>query len=306
MRFLVIAASITLVIGAVSAGTVLGGSGSGDPAYQANLVFGKHTNEIKESDAAGIANEGIDASYAAEQYAIRAYPANVIPTSATSTSQSTFKSFKNSGKSVGQWSPIGPLDKAVYPAVLDQFLFDGAPYDAAGRVTALAIAPGCSKSHCTLYMGAAGGGIWATDKALGQNPKWTYLTGALGSNAVGSILIDPTDASGNTLYVATGELNASVDSEAGVGIYKSTNGGRTWSLVPGSDIFYQRSIGQIAFDNAGHLLVPIGSGVRGVSSDDGGAISSGSTNHPLVTRGLYRQTGSTFTLIRPIVAVATA
>src|SRR5439155_16259607 len=34
--------------------------------------------------------------------------------------------------------------------------------------------------------------------------------------------------------------------------------------------------------------------------------SSGSTTHPLVTRGLYRQTGATFTLIRPIVAVATA
>lgn len=37
------------------------------------------------------------------------------------------------------------------------------------------------------------------------------------------------------------------------------------------------------------------------------SVSSGSTSHPvLATRGLWRQSGATFTLIRPIVAVATA
>src|SRR4029077_13816073 len=80
----------------------------------------------------------------------------------------------------------------------------------------------------------------------------------------------------------------------------------TWAHVPGSDIFFQRSIGQIALDSTGRLLVPIGSGVRGVSADDAGASSSGTPTHPLVTRGLYRQNGATFTLIRPIVAVTTA
>jgi len=112
-RFLVIAASLALVVGAVSAGTVLAVSGPSDPAYTANLVFGKHTNEVKDDDIAGIANEGPDSSYALEQYALRAYPADNIPTDATFAAQSAFKSFKNSGKSVGQWSPIGPLDKAV-------------------------------------------------------------------------------------------------------------------------------------------------------------------------------------------------
>ena len=45
---------------------------------------------------------------------------------------------------------------------------------------------------------------------------------------------------GKTLYAGTGEPNASGDSEAGVGIYKTTDGGQTWTLVPGSDIFFQR------------------------------------------------------------------
>ena len=118
--------------------------------------------------------------------------------------------------------------------------------------------------------------------------------------------MDPSDPSGNTLYAGTGEPNASGDSEAEVGIYKTADGGQTWTIVPGSDIFFQRSTGQMAFDNAGNPLVPIDSGVRGISSVSSGASSSGSTLHPLVTRGLYRQTGATFTLIRPIVAVATA
>src|SRR5581483_7231421 len=100
------------------------------------------------------------------------------------------------------------------------------------------------------------------------------------------------------LYAGTGEPNASGDSEAGVGIYKTTDGGATWALVPGSDIFFQRAIGQMAFDNQGRLLVPIASSVRGVSSVTSGAASSAATGHPLITRGLYRQTGSTFTLIR--------
>ena len=294
-RVWVFATAIALVITAVSAGALL--SRSGDPSYQANLVFGKHDDE--RHDLAGIPNEGPEDTYAAEQAALRAFPADEVPPEAAINSQNTFQSLKQ-GRSVGQWSPIGPLNRAQYPAILDQFLFDGAQYNASGRVTAMAIAPSCTKTSCRLYVGAAGGGVWVTDKALtGANANWSFMSGALGSNAIGSILLDPNDASGNTLYVGTGEPNASGDSEAGVGIFKSTNGGQTWSLVPGSDKFFQRSIGQMAFDNAGNLLVPIASGVRGVSSVTSGASSSGATGHPLQTRGLWRQTGSTFTLIWP-------
>jgi len=144
------------------------------------------------------------------------------------------------------------------------FLFDGAQYVASGRVTAMAIAPTCSANNCRLYVAAAGGGVWRTDKAL-NGSNWEFVSDSFGTNAIGSLLIDPSDASGNTLYAGTGEPNASNDSEAGVGIYKTTDGGATWGLVAGSDIFFQRSIGQMALDNAGNLLVPIASAVRGIS-----------------------------------------
>jgi hypothetical protein len=275
---------------------LFGVAGTAGPAWADDPIGYKKTLE-NESDRTP------DKTPSAEAFLIRAYPATDIPSDASFAARAGGLALNAGPHSAGSWQLIGP-SKATYPSVLNPFLFDGAQYVASGRVTAMAIAPNCSLGKCLLYVAAAGGGVWRTDKAL-NGSNWQYISPNFGTNAIGSLLMDPSDPSGNTLYAGTGEPNASADSEAGVGIYKTTDGGQTWTLVPGSEIFFQRSIGQMAFDKAGKLLVPIDSGVRGISST-GGASSSGSTAHPLVTRGLYRQTGATFTLIRPIVAVATA
>ncbi len=245
-----------------------------------------------------------DFSAEVESYLLRAYPEAEVPGEATLAARSGWAALNAGAHSAGTWQLIGP-SKATYPAVLNPFLGDGAQYVTSGRVTAMAMSPTCNSNRCVLYVGAAGGGVWRTDKAL-NGSNWQFVSGSFGINAIGSLLIDPSDSTGNTVYAGTGESNASGDSEAGVGIYKTTDGGATWALVPGSDIFFQRAIGQMAFDNAGNLLVPVASAVRGISSVSSGASSSGATGHPLVTRGLWRQNGATFTLIRPIVAVATA
>lgn len=236
---------------------------------------------------------------AVEEFLKRAYPSDEVSPEATIGAWNGWASINSNRHSAGTWQLVGPSIAQV-PGVLNA-LGDSAPYITAGRVTSMALAPNCTEGNCRLYVAAAGGGVWRTEKALHTNPsqKWQFISGSFGTNAIGSLLLDPNDPSGNTLYAATGEENASGDSEAGVGIYKTTDGGDTWSFVPGSDVFFQRSIGRIALDGAGNLLVPIGSGVRGISSVSGGALSSGSTGHPLATRGLWRQTGTTFTLIWP-------
>jgi hypothetical protein len=236
---------------------------------------------------------------AVEEFLKRAYPSDDVSPEATIGAWNGWASINSNRHSAGTWQLVGP-SVAEVPGVLNA-LGDSAPYITAGRVTAMALAPNCREGDCRLYVAAAGGGVWRTDKALHTNPsqKWQFISGSFGTNAIGSLLLDPADPSGNTLYAATGEENASNDSEAGIGIYKTTDGGDTWSFVPGSDVFFQRSIGRIALDGAGNLLVPIGSGVRGISSVSGGALSSGSTDHVLATRGLWRQTGTTFTLIWP-------
>ena len=234
---------------------------------------------------------------AMEAFLLRAFPKNDVPSSATIRASKGFASLNGGKHSAGSWTLIGPSIAEV-PGVLNA-LGDNAPYITAGRVTAIALAPNCTQGKCRLFVAAAGGGVWRTDKALHNNPsqKWEYVSGSFGTNAIGSLLIDPNDPSGNTVYAGTGEPNASGDSEAGVGIYKSTDGGTSWAFVPGSDIFFQRSVGSLAIDNQGALLATLASGVRGVSSVSSGAESSGSTDHPLARRGLYRQTGNTFTRI---------
>jgi len=268
----------------------------GDPDHE----VGEHKRALAAANDARFP----DYTPEVEAYLLRAYPELEIPGEATIAAHDGWNTMNAGAHSAGAWELIGP-SKATYPAVLNPFLFDGAQYVASGRVTAMAISPTCSGSQCRLYVAAAGGGVWRTDKAL-NGSNWEFVSAGFGTNAIGSLLIDPADASGNTVYAGTGEPNASNDSEAGVGIFKTVDGGETWTLVPGSDLFFQRAIGQMALDNAGNLLVPIASAIRGVSSVTSGALSSGSTTHPLATRGLYRQTGATFTLIRPIVAVATA
>src|ERR1700736_6789411 len=267
----------------------------------------------------GAGNEYRFADYTpeVEAYLIRAYPDTEVSGDATLAAKAGWASLSASAHATGTWKLIGP-STASFPAVLT---FSGAPYVTSGRITALAIAPTCNvhngegernrpvdqgnaANNCRLWVAAAGGGVWRTDNALATTPTWTFLSNSFGTNAIGSLLVDPSNS--NIIYAGTGEPNASGDSEAGVGIYKSTDGGDTWALLPDSGKFFQRAIGQMDFDKDHKLLVPIASAVRGVSSVTSGASSSGATGHPLPTRGLYRCDGVTCTLIRPIVAVATA
>jgi hypothetical protein len=307
---LAVAGAVALVFAAAAVGLVAARQSRESRSLKARadaIVSKKEVETIKAGRnaeaAVGAESRNPDSSPEVEEYLKRAYPADDVPLDASFAAKNAWAALNAGAHSAGSWQLIGP-SKATYPAVLDPFLFDGAQYVASGRVTAMAIAPTCVHGDCPIYVAAAGGGVWRAGDALSGHPRWEFVSGSFGTNAIGSLLIDPSDP--NTLYAGTGEPNASGDSEAGVGIYKSTDGGTTWSLVPGSDIFFQRAIGQMALDNAGNLLVPIASGVRNISSVSSGAVSSGSTTHPLVTRGLWRQIGATFTLIRPIVAVATA
>src|SRR5438874_11732142 len=132
------------------------------------------------------------------------------------------------------WTELGPSGVPADALVAGESTAATAGTIYSGRTTAIAVSPTCTASSCTVFIGAAGGGVWKTTNALAATPTWTPSSNGIPSNAIGSIAFDPNDASGNTLYVGTGEPNGSSDSEAGVGLYKSTNGGSSWSLVAGS------------------------------------------------------------------------
>jgi len=221
----------------------------------------------------------------------------------------------------GQWQLIGP-NEGDAPDILT---FSGTQYTASGRVTALALDPSPLPdpnrkgpgNRSTVWVGAAGGGVWRTDNAQDPEPTWDFVSSSFDTNAIGALTYD---AAHTTLYAGTGEPNASADSEAGVGIYKSTDGGNTWTLLastigpittfsPGTgangtygpgNAFLGRSISSIVVDptNENHLFVSSSRGVRGVSS----VLSGGVTTNPPTPRppfGLFESTdgGATFSFI---------
>ena len=248
-------------------------------------------------------NRSPDEGFEAEQAAMRAYPAEDVPFQATVNAVNGWKSIQAKSKknAAGTWELIGP-SKATYTAILN-FLGDHDQYVASGRITALAIGPTCTHANCTIYLGAAGGGVWRTTKALSGNLGWEFLSGSFATNAIGSLTIDPNDPTGKTIYAGTGESHASGDSEAGMGIYRSTDGGNTWTLLPGSvspaSNFQGRAISSIAIAPNGNILVGVARAIRGYSGNTGGATS----NPPPATLpapfGVYRSTdgGATFTQI---------
>jgi len=203
----------------------------------------------------------------------------------------------NANTSAPTWVSVGPSD-ALYP--LSQFRnstnYVPAAYVAGGRTTALAIDPGCIPGNCRFFATPAGGGVWRTADALKAQPVWTYVSGSFGINSASSVVIDPNNS--NNIWVGTGEANASGDSEAGVGLYKSTDGGDTWTGPIGKRVFNARAIGSIAIDPTDSNTIYAAStrAVRGVSSVTGGAVTLAPGAPPW---GLYKSTdgGMTWTFI---------
>jgi len=92
-----------------------------------------------------------------------------------------------------------------------------------GRVTALAVANSGS-TPSTIYVGAAGGGVWKTSNG---GITWRSVGDALGTQSVGDLAVAPSDSS--IVWVGTGEKNSLRSQWWGDGVYKSTNGGKSWT-----------------------------------------------------------------------------
>src|SRR5919109_200064 len=203
----------------------------------------------------------------------RAYPDNVISVADMRAARTAFAAAQARGLQRrdrdGRWELIGP-SRAVYPLFEFRDFSGYVPnrYVAGGRTTAIAINSKCTNGRCIAYITPAGGGIWRTNNVFANHVKWTYLGGPLGINAAGAVTIDPSDPSGNTVYVGTGEANiCGSGCVAGVGLYKSTNGGRRWTHLGEAELG-GKGIGQIVVKpgSPNTLYVGTTTALRGMSS----------------------------------------
>ncbi len=131
-----------------------------------------------------------------------------------------------SGTASGE-TQSAPFDPKLFQAL--QFRLVG-PYRG-GRVVAVA---GIADEPRTFYMGATGGGVWRTTDGGGS---WQNISdGFFTSGSIGAIAIAPSDA--NVIYAGTGETCLRNNVSAGDGIYRSNDGGRSWTHAGLSDSFH--------------------------------------------------------------------
>ncbi len=110
---------------------------------------------------------------------------------------------------------------------------------ASGRVSAVV----CSPTDADLYFaGGADGGLWRSRDGGGT---WAAMSNALPTTAIGCAVLDPGDE--RVLYVGTGEPNFANHSRSGVGIFKSTDLGETWTIL-GEGAFAGRCISHVVID----------------------------------------------------------
>jgi photosystem II stability/assembly factor-like uncharacterized protein len=114
---------------------------------------------------------------------------------------------------------------------------EAGPTNIPGRITDLAVHP---SNPNTIYAGAAAGGVF---KSTDNGVSWIPVFDITGTPSIGALAVHPTEP--QIIYVGTGEANSSGDSYPGTGMYKSTDGGSTWTHL-GLDNSYH--IGRIAIN----------------------------------------------------------
>lgn len=97
------------------------------------------------------------------------------------------------------------------------------PGNIGGRTRALVINP---ENPDIMYAGGVAGGVW---KTINGGNSWVALDDLMANIAVGSLAMDPADP--NVLYAGTGEGFFNGDSVRGAGIFKTMDGGETWSQI---------------------------------------------------------------------------
>ncbi|HKF44596.1 MAG TPA: glycosyl hydrolase [Thermoanaerobaculia bacterium] len=124
----------------------------------------------------------------------------------------------------------------------------------------------------SLIVAFASGGLWRTDNRGGA---WTPLFDDQPTLTIGAFALG--DADGKVIYVGTGESNSSRTSYAGLGMFKTIDGGKSWQPIGLNDTHH---IGRVLVDSrdsktvyvaaAGHLYTE--NPERGVFvTRDGGA-----------------------------------
>jgi len=116
-------------------------------------------------------------------------------------------------------APAEPADPL--PQILDSFAVRNiGPANMGGRITAVAVV---ESKPSTMFVASASGGLW---KTVNQGVTWAPVFDNQATVSLGDVAIAPSDP--EIVWVGSGESNARNSVSWGDGVYKSTDGGKTW------------------------------------------------------------------------------
>lgn len=130
------------------------------------------------------------------------------------------------------WEPLGP-------APISELQWSG-------RASALALSATRKKLY---FVGAASGGVW---KSKNGGRRWRPQTDGLPTLAIGALALDPSNE--KIVYAGSGEANYAYHSLYGLGLYKSTDSGRTWQVLAAKK-FSGRAFSRLAVSPANGDIV---------------------------------------------------
>jgi hypothetical protein len=249
------------MIAALTVVAVIGGR-SGTPARHEAAQRSERSLQGVERERPGEAEGGQEsavhdplAGYSGWFFGQRAAPGRHVPAGAWAAAVRKTQAMKAASAhgaantlSAPTWQNLGPAPtnqdvKTYSDPVWSNW--GGGIYRATGRVTAMAVDP---KNAQVVYEGGADGGVW---KSSDGGHTWRSVSNSLATQSIGSLAI-PRKAH-NTLFVGTGEPNTNQDSYFGYGIYKSTDGGRSFGKIGGST-FDRMTIFRILPGARGHTV----------------------------------------------------
>jgi photosystem II stability/assembly factor-like uncharacterized protein len=95
------------------------------------------------------------------------------------------------------------------------------PANMGGRVVDVAVVEG---RPATMYVASASGGLW---KTVNNGTTWAPVFDREATVSLGAVAVAPSNP--DVVWVGTGEANARNSVSWGDGVYKSTDGGKTWT-----------------------------------------------------------------------------
>ena len=104
--------------------------------------------------------------------------------------------------------------------------FERGPYSVGGRTRAILFDPNDATGK-RVFAGGVSGGLWVNNDITNASSEWSPINDFWANLSVVCIAADPNNP--QIMYVGTGE--SSTQDNVGAGIWKTTNGGATWTQI---------------------------------------------------------------------------